>query len=116
MGACIGEPLDDMAYADRLATLARHDIGLWDMIAQCRRVGSLDASVKDASVHPLADFLKTAAPALRRIGFNGTLSWKLGQHLRDHGYEVFKLPSSSPAAAAVSFNDKLIAWRAVFAN
>ncbi|WP_420224435.1 DNA-deoxyinosine glycosylase [Pigmentiphaga litoralis] len=114
VGACIDEPLHDMAYADRLATLARHDIGLWDMIAQCRRVGSLDAAVKDASVHPLANYLKTAAPRLRKIGFNGALSWKLGHPLAEQGYAVFKLPSSSPAAASVRFEDKLALWRQMF--
>jgi TDG/mug DNA glycosylase family protein len=114
VGACIDRPLQDMPYADRLAMLAHHGIGLWDMIAQCRRVGSLDASVKEASLHPLADYLKTAAPKLQKIGFNGALSWKLGQPLADHGYAVFKLPSSSPAAASVRFEDKLAVWRAMF--
>jgi len=116
VGACIDQPLHDMPYADRLGTLARHDIGLWDMIAQCRRVGSLDAAVKDASLHPLADYLKTAAPHLQKIGFNGALSWKLGHPLADHGYAVFKLPSSSPAAASVRFDDKLAVWKAMFAS
>jgi hypoxanthine-DNA glycosylase len=114
VGACIDEPLPDMPYADRLATLARHDIGLWDMIAHCRRVGSLDAAVKQASLHPLAGYLKIAAPRLRKIGFNGALSWKLGQSLAEHGYAVFKLPSSSPAAASVRFDDKLAIWREMF--
>jgi hypoxanthine-DNA glycosylase len=114
VGACLGEPLPDMPYPDRLATLARHDIGLWDMIAQCRRVGSLDAAVKDASPNPLAAYLKTAAPWLQKIGFNGALSWKLGHPLAYEGYQVFKLPSSSPAAASVRFEDKLVLWREMF--
>lgn len=114
VGACIGEPLADLAYAERLETLARHDVGLWDMIAQCKRVGSLDTAIKEACVNPLADYLREAAPALERIGFNGTLSWKLGLHLADHGYRVFKLPSSSPAAAMYSFDQKLATWRQLF--
>ncbi len=114
VGACIGEPLAELPYGERLETIARHDVGLWDMIAQCKRVGSLDTAIQEASINPLADFLGQATPALERIGFNGTLSWKLGRHLADHGYRIFKLPSSSPAAAMYSFDQKLVSWRQLF--
>jgi hypoxanthine-DNA glycosylase len=117
LGACLNDPeLPTMPYAERLRAAAAHGVGLWDVVAECRRAGSLDAAITDAQVNPLAAYLHATAPRLARIGFNGALSWKHGQHLGAHGYEVFKLPSSSPAAASLSFDQKLVAWRPLFAD
>lgn len=115
LGACLNDPdLPTMPYADRLRATAAHGVGLWDVVAECRREGSLDAAITEASVNPLATYLRESAPRLARIGFNGALSWKHGQHLGEQGYQVFKLPSSSPAAASLSFDQKLAAWRPLF--
>lgn len=114
LGACLGCELAGLPYEERLAQAARHRIGIWDVVAQCRRPGSLDSAVIEPSVNPLARYLHEHAPQLERIGFNGGLSWKLGRHLADHGYAVYKLPSSSPAAAMYSFEQKLLQWRPLF--
>lgn len=117
LAACLGDPgLAALPYADRLRATAAHRVGLWDVVAECRREGSLDAAITDAQVNPLAAYLHQTAPRLARIGFNGALSWKHGQHLGEHGYQVFKLPSSSPAAASLSFEQKLALWRPLFAG
>lgn len=117
VGACLDIPdLWTMSYAERLRTVAARGVGLWDVVAECRREGSLDAAITDAQVNPLAAYLRDTAPGLVRIGFNGALSWKHGQHLGAHGYQVFKLPSSSPAAASLSFEQKLAMWRPLFAD
>ncbi|GAA4340017.1 DNA-deoxyinosine glycosylase [Pigmentiphaga soli] len=114
LGACLGCDLASLPYAQRVAEVARRRVGIWDVVAECRRVGSLDSAVTEASVNPLARYLREHAPALERIGFNGGLSWKLGRHLADHGYAVYRLPSSSPAAAMYSFEQKLARWRPLF--
>jgi len=108
LGACLEiEALHLMPYEERLRVAVRHRVGIWDVVARCRRQGSLDAAV--------TAYLKEHAPRLECIGFNGGLSWKLGHHLADYGYRVFRLPSSSPAAAAHSFEQKLEQWRPLFA-
>lgn len=114
LGACLKQPLAQLDYPQRLQVLHEHGVGLWDVVERCRRQGSLDAAIQQAAVNPLVDYLRRAAPGVERIGFNGALAWKLGKHLEDEGYRVFKLPSSSPAAAAVSFEDKLEIWKQVF--
>ncbi|MDX3904470.1 MAG: DNA-deoxyinosine glycosylase [Pigmentiphaga sp.] len=114
LGACLGFDLAALPYADRLDAVLERGVGIWDVVASCRREGSLDASVTDARVNPLAAYLREHAPALSRIGFNGGLSWKLGRHLAEHGYRVYRLPSSSPAAAMYSFEQKLAQWRILF--
>lgn len=115
LGACLDDAdLPALAYEARLQRLREHRVGLWDVVAQCRRQGSLDTAITDAAVNPLAGWLHDQAPALQRIGFNGGLSWKHGHHLGDHGYAVFKLPSSSAAAASMRFEQKLAIWRTLF--
>jgi hypoxanthine-DNA glycosylase len=117
LGACLDDPdLPGMPYVERLRATAAHGVGLWDVVAECRREGSLDAAITDAQVNPLAAYLHQTSPQLQRIGFNGALSWKHGQHLAEQGYQVFKLPSSSPAAASLSFEQKLAVWRPLFAD
>lgn len=114
VGSCLGIELAGLPYAERLERLLAQGVGIWDVVAQCRRPGSLDSAVTGASVHPLADYLRQHAPQLQRIGFNGGLSWKLGRHLADFGYAVHRLPSSSPAAALYSFEQKLTQWQPLF--
>ncbi|QEI08070.1 DNA-deoxyinosine glycosylase [Pigmentiphaga aceris] len=117
LGACLDDAqLATLPYAERLRAAAAHGVGLWDVVAECRREGSLDAAIMDAQVNPLAAYLRDTSPRLARIGFNGALSWKHGQHLAEHGYQVFKLPSSSPAAASLNFEQKLALWRPLFAD
>ncbi|VCU71968.1 Uracil DNA glycosylase superfamily protein [Pigmentiphaga humi] len=116
LGACLEvEALHLLPYEERLRVVVRHRVGIWDVVASCRRKGSLDAAVTGAEVNPLAAYLREHAPRLECIGFNGGLSWKLGRHLADHGYRVCRLASSSPAAAMYSFEQKLEQWRPLFA-
>lgn len=116
LGACLNLPeLHLLPYEERLITVAARGVGLWDVVDQCHRPGSLDSAITDARLNPLADALRARAPKLARIGFNGGLAWKLGSPLGEHGYAVFKLPSSSPAAAMYTFEQKLAQWRPLFA-
>src|SRR5207302_7453928 len=42
LGSAIGEDLQPLSYRERLQRLARHRIGIWDVIASAARPGSLD--------------------------------------------------------------------------
>ncbi|MFY7850813.1 MAG: DNA-deoxyinosine glycosylase, partial [Brevundimonas sp.] len=44
MGEVLGEDLQARDYEDRLATLIRHRVGLWDVVGEATRPGSLDTA------------------------------------------------------------------------
>ncbi|WP_066733355.1 DNA-deoxyinosine glycosylase [Cupriavidus sp. D384] len=101
-------------YDSRLATLRRHRVGLWDVVAEARREGSLDSSIRDHQGNDLIGLIATL-PQLRAIAFNGGTAAKIGEkalagHCDPHA--IVKLPSSSPAYT-LAYAEKLIAWQAL---
>ena len=111
VGAVIGVDLATMDYEARLAVLRDHHIGLWDSIGSATRPGSLDTAIRDVEANPLASLVATL-PALRCVAFNGAKSANIGAlQLAGAGdFALLRLPSSSPAHAALSFDDKLAQW------
>ena len=104
-----------LAYADRLAAIARRGLGLWDAYARCERAGSLDSAIRTPVPNDLAA-LARRAPGLRAIAHNGAESARSRRLTEALGVEVHTLPSTSPANAACSFERKLAAWGAVLAR
>jgi hypoxanthine-DNA glycosylase len=115
LSALWGEDLVTLGYAQRLQRLRERGLGLWDVIAECRRVGSLDSAVRDARWNDLAS-LRRRAPGLRAVAHNGGLSARAMRFTATQGVPVLRLPSSSPANASWSFERKLAAWREAFAG
>ena len=113
VGALLDEDLMALPYAARLDVVRTRGLGLWDVYAQCRREGSLDSAIEDATLNDLA-CLPRLAPALRVIAHNGGESARAMRHTQALGLPVLRLPSSSPANASWSFERKLGAWRAAF--
>ena len=111
LGAVIWQPLKEMDYPDRIAAVQAAGIAIWDVFASCERAGSLDSAIHEAVPNPLAR-LQESAPALRRIGFNGRMAAKRIREVEAMGFEALVLPSTSPAHAGMSFDDKLARWRA----
>jgi len=52
-------------------------------------------------------------PHLFRVCFNGKTSGKSEQRFSAAGFETLVLPSSSPAYAHMSFDDKLAVWKKI---
>jgi hypoxanthine-DNA glycosylase len=115
VGAAIGEPLHECTYDARLERLLKHGIGLWDVLAACEREGSLDAAIRHASPNDFAVF-HTRFPNLRRVCFNGKTSGRFAPVLAAAGYATRVLPSSSPANAILSFDQKLRFWRDILTH
>lgn len=114
LGAVWAVDLVGMAYPQRLAALRARGVGLWDVYASCRRIGSLDQHITEPVLNDLAQ-LRRLAPGLRLATHNGGESaraMKLTAELL--GTPTVRLPSSSPANASWSFDRKLAAWRAAF--
>jgi TDG/mug DNA glycosylase family protein len=107
-------------YEARVGSLRSAGIALWDVLESCTRGTSLDSAIVASSVVPndFATFL-AAHPQIRRICFNGGTAEKLyRQHVRsrlaaDPKIEHLRLPSTSPAHAALPLSAKLSAWRAI---
>jgi hypoxanthine-DNA glycosylase len=115
LSALWNEDLVALDYPTRLAVLARHRIGLWDVYAACRREGSLDSAIQDAVPNDLAR-LRVLAPTLEAVVHNGGESARSRRLTEALGVAVYRLPSTSPANATWSFARKVAAWRDVFAR
>ncbi|MBJ7448236.1 MAG: DNA-deoxyinosine glycosylase [Brevundimonas sp.] len=109
IGGVIGRlDLTGQPYAERLDILKAHGIGLWDVIAEAERIGSLDTAIR---LPRLADLkgLIAALPRLEAIAFNGGKAAREGARVLgpETGNLVrLTLLSSSPAMA------RPIAWKA----
>ncbi|MEY4908828.1 MAG: hypothetical protein RL260_2546 [Pseudomonadota bacterium] len=106
--------LRSLPYAERLDVVRARGLGIWDVYAHCRREGSLDTAIEAAERNDFSA-LRLQAPGLVAVAHNGGESARVMQTLRALGFEVHRLPSTSPANASWSFERKLAAWRAVFA-
>lgn len=113
LSALWGIDLGTMLYAQRLRELRDHGVGLWDVYASCKRIGSLDSAIEEAERNDLPSLLRHA-PALRGIAHNGGESARSMALTRALGIEVVRLPSTSPANASWSFERKLAAWKEAF--
>lgn len=113
LSAIWGIDLTGMPYAQRLDEATARGLGLWDVYASCRRVGSLDSAIHDAAFNDLVS-LTRRAPGLRAIAHNGGESARAMRQTQALGVAVIRLPSTSPAHASWNFERKLAAWREAF--
>lgn len=120
MGALVGAS-PERDYADRLQALMAHRIALWDVCASAQRPGSLDASIRHATVvaNDFATFFP-AHPKIRLICFNGRKAADLYRRFvlpalpaPLQALRCEALPSTSPAHAAMRFEQKLAQWSIV---
>jgi len=113
LGAILDEPqLYELAYELRLERVLKHGIGLWDVLAACHREGSLDSAIRNAKPNDF-DSLREYAPQLRKVCFNGKKAGQFAGVIGAAGFETLVLPSSSPANAMRSFEQKFAVWRQI---
>jgi hypoxanthine-DNA glycosylase len=113
LGTVLGEPqIVELAYEERLRRVLAHGIGVWDVLAACEREGSLDAAIRNASPNDFAS-LRAHAPKLAKVCFNGKTAGRFAPVIGAAGYDTLVLPSSSPANAMLSFEQKLVLWRGI---
>ncbi len=111
LGAVIDQPLKELDYPQRISAVQAAGIAIWDVYASCECAGSLDSAIQNAVPNPLAA-LRKSAPALRRICFNGRMAARRIREVEAMGFEAVVLPSTSPAYAGMTFEEKLVRWRA----
>jgi len=117
MGALFGFS-DELFYEQRLAALRKHRIALWDVAYQCERPGSLDQAIAMDTV-VANDFTAffTQHRKIHTIFFNGRKAEQLyhrlvvrAQTVNIQPIPMFLLPSSSPAHASMTRQQKLEHW------
>ena len=104
-------------YSTNCLRLNQAGIGLWDVIASCQRKGSLDSAIINNSI-VVNDFrtLFSCYPNITHIYCNGGKAHALFQkHVVKTGLlasfiSVYPLPSTSPAYAAMKYEEKLQRW------
>jgi len=110
-----------LGYQQGEALLIEQGIALWDVLKFCDRQGSLDSAINKETmeVNDFANlFLKF--PQLRYVFFNGSMAestykkqvWPFVAESAPY-IKYKKLPSTSPAYAAMKFEAKLAAWHAI---
>ena len=112
----------DLDYEAKCQALVARRVAVWDVLKYCRRNGSLDAAIERDSIeaNDFEDFLD-AQPALCHLFFNGAAAEQL---FRRHVYRqlppelrerltLMRLPSTSPAHAAMNLEQKRSAWQPV---
>jgi hypoxanthine-DNA glycosylase len=116
----IGELLGFDATADyalRTDALRRAGIGVWDVLHECEREGSLDSSIaRETMVVNDFEALFAACPRLNTVFFNGAKAEEVYRRrvgLPRDGISYLRLPSTSPANAAMPYEAKLAAWQAI---
>ncbi len=91
--------------------LLSHHIALWDVIASCDIEGSSDTSIKNVVPNDIASIPELMA--IERIFCNGTKAYTLYmKHIYPNtGKKAEKLPSTSPANAAVNLETLTEIWK-----
>lgn len=114
MGALYGAA-PDLPYTERVARLIANGVAVWDVLQACEREGSLDSSIRAEVPNDFAAFF-SSHPDIRCVGLNGGKAAatfrKFAAASLPPGAVAHILPSTSPAHAARSFEDKCALWRA----
>ncbi len=109
----------NFSYTERLNQLLINKVGLWDAIHTCQRKTSLDSDIVEHSI--TANNFKALLqnhPSVTTLCFNGLKSEQVFKRYvvptlsTDH-LQLVRLPSTSPANATMTFEQKLSAWREV---
>jgi hypoxanthine-DNA glycosylase len=108
----------DSSYDARLHALKTARIALWDVLQSCTRDGSLDARIAADSitVNDFQRFFRTHEK-IRAVFFNGAKAESAYRRyvlptVSTVPVSYMRLPSTSPAHAALSYEQKLQAWQA----
>ncbi|NRT10615.1 DNA-deoxyinosine glycosylase [Flavobacterium sp. 14A] len=106
-------PMDD-AFSKKINLLQEHAIGLWDVLENCERKGSLDVHIKNQKENDFISLFEQY-PQINTIIFNGKESHKyfFKKFGQIKGITYYVMPSTSPANT-MSFDKKFALWSSCF--
>ncbi|WP_199242474.1 DNA-deoxyinosine glycosylase [Desulfosporosinus fructosivorans] len=102
-------------YAEKVSFIMSKQIGVWDVIENCYREGSLDSKIRDEKVNDFSGLFKEY-PNIETVLFNGSKAYET--YKRFIGFDVssnltfHKLTSSSPANTK-RYEEKLREWSVI---
>ncbi|WP_268846553.1 DNA-deoxyinosine glycosylase [Flavobacterium aestivum] len=101
-------------FEEKVQFLLSNKIGLWDVLENCERKGSLDIHIKNQKENDFESLFREF-PSITKIIFNGKQSHaffykRFGQI---EGITYYVMPSTSPANT-MTFENKLKIWSACF--
>lgn len=107
-------------YAERIARLHAHGVGIWDVLERCERDGSLDSAIVPSSevANDIPGLLRRE-PTIAAIALNGAKAYQVFRRriaplldaAASERVQVLALPSTSPANASIPRAAKLERWR-----
>jgi len=107
-------------YTSRIEQFRALPLGLWDVLRSCTRPGSLDSSIVRRSEQANAiEALLVQHASIRLIAFNGQAAQQLFRRhvaktlVSAQQTDLVCLPSTSPAHAAMTLEQKLEGWRKI---
>lgn len=103
-----------IVFREKIQTLQAHKIGLWDVLENCERKGSLDIHIINQKENDFETLFKEF-PGITKLIFNGKESHKyfLKRFGQIEGITYNVMPSTSPANT-MSFENKLKSWSTCF--
>ena len=113
--------MPEALYAKCCAALQASGCALWDVLATCERTGSLDAAIRNGTPNDFPAFF-AQYPRITRVFFNGATAerefrCKVMPKLElneGRPLTLCRLPSTSPANATLSRDQKTALWRAAW--
>lgn len=101
-------------FEDKIKILRENKIGIWDVLENCERKGSLDIHIKNQKENDFMALFEKF-PAISKIIFNGKQShaFFIKRFGQIEGITYFVMPSTSPANT-MSFENKLKFWSSCF--
>jgi hypoxanthine-DNA glycosylase len=101
-------------YSQKKQMLLRNKIAVWDVLQACERPGSLDSAIVKEVPNDFTSFLDEH-PNITIIAFNGQKAAAFfKKHVRlNRDYRLVTLPSTSPANAGKTFEQKLEEWKVI---
>lgn len=109
--ALLFECAEPQSVGEKRRLLLENGVALWDVVRACDIRRSADGSIRNASPNDIRPILEGAD--IRMICANGAKAKELYDRLilPLTGREAIRLPSTSPANAAVSLDELAEAWR-----
>ncbi len=106
----------DASYEEKIAALKSSHIALWDVLRSCKRSGSLDSSIEaDTQINNDFQSFFAVHTKITHVFFNGGKAeacfnrYVLPENALRR-MKLSRLPSTSPANARLSFDDKCKIW------
>ncbi|MEQ1620111.1 MAG: DNA-deoxyinosine glycosylase [Methylococcales bacterium] len=109
----------ELNYVERMQVLRFSGIALWDVLKSCYRASSLDADI-DKSSMVANDFAAFFAghPNISHVFFNGATAEQAFRRyvlseINGEDLVLQRLPSTSPANAGMTYQQKLQSWEVI---